>query len=361
MSQPEEFRQRLEQLLGQLSPERLVGFSGLALLCAASALALSPESSQPLITALAPWLGTVSQSVLAGLLQQLYQTLATQPRYDERERLTQLAQALEGEIVRDARLRVEIGDFLDELDAVTIAEQVLRGNPVIHGWLLMYIRRDVTRYQADFVIIHETLKTIEALLRAERVQQVRVPLQRPRRADHFTGREAELAQLLVKLQLGQVVTLCGPGGMGKTALATEALWTLAPGNAPPERFPDGILFHSFYNQPHAALALEAIARAYGEDPRPTPRDAAERVLAGRRALLVLDGAENADDLGAVLAIAGGCGMLVTTRRRRDAANCRQDVAPLETAEAVALLQAWGGARAADRAAAQRICSILGQS
>ena len=91
--------------------------------------------------------------------------------------------------------------------------------------------------------------------------------------------------------LCRVVTLCGPGGIGKSALAAEAVWQ-------PEvatRFPDGLIFHSFYNQPQAALAQESIARAFGQEPKPTPRDAARRVLAGKHALLLLDGAEDADD------------------------------------------------------------------
>ena len=45
------------------------------------------------------------------------------------------------------------------------------------------------------------------------------PLQRPPRATHFTGREADLARLLADLQPGRVVTLVGPGGVGNTALA----------------------------------------------------------------------------------------------------------------------------------------------
>ena len=49
------------------------------------------------------------------------------------------------------------------------------------------------------------------------------PLQRPPRAAHFTNRERELEQLLAALQPGRVVTLCGPGGIGKTALAAEAI------------------------------------------------------------------------------------------------------------------------------------------
>ncbi len=80
------------------------------------------------------------------------------------------------------------------------------------------------------------------------------PLQRPPRADHFTGRQAELAWLLDSLEPGRVVTLCGPGGMGKTALAAEAAWALAPADEPPGRFPDGVIFYSFYGRPDAALA-----------------------------------------------------------------------------------------------------------
>jgi tetratricopeptide (TPR) repeat protein len=185
------------------------------------------------------------------------------------------------------------------------------------------------------------------------------PLQRPPRAEHFTGREKELAQLLADLQPSHVITLCGPGGIGKTALAAEALWTLAPGDTPPDRFPDGLIFHSFYNQPQAALALEAIARAFGEEPKPTPRDAAQRVLANRQALLVLDGAEAADDLPAVLDIRGNCGVLVTSRQRKDATAERQDLTPLPLDKAISLLQAWGGNRATDQDAAHQICDLVG--
>lgn len=187
----------------------------------------------------------------------------------------------------------------------------------------------------------------------------RIPLQRPPRTEHFTDREKELARLLADLQPGRVVTLCGAGGIGKTALSAEAVWTLAPENEPPERFPDGIIFHNFYREPQAALALEAVARAYGEEPRPTPRDAALRALAGKQVLLILDGAEDADDLGAVLDVRGGCGVLVTSRARADAVAQRQDLEPLEADDAVDLLRTWGGDQTADDTAAARICELAG--
>ncbi|MDD2836518.1 MAG: tetratricopeptide repeat protein, partial [Methanothrix sp.] len=189
--------------------------------------------------------------------------------------------------------------------------------------------------------------------------KLRLPFQRPQRVPHFTGREAELASLLRDLQAGHAVTICGPGGMGKTALAAEAIWQLAPASNPPDRFPDGIVFHTFYHKPQAALALEEIARAYGEDPRQSPYEAAKRALAGRRALIVLDGAEACDDLQAVLTVTGSSGVLITTRRRSDAPEEPSDLLPLPEDKAVELLQSWGGSMAADEKISRSICNLLG--
>lgn len=189
--------------------------------------------------------------------------------------------------------------------------------------------------------------------------KIRLPFQRPPRVPHFTGREAELASLLQDLQPCRAVTICGPGGMGKTALAAEAIWQLAPGSDPPRMFPHGIIFHTFYHKPQAALALEVIARAYAEDPRQGPLDAAKRALAGRRALIVLDGAEACDDLQTVLSVTGSCGVLITTRRHSDAPDDFSDLPPLPEDKAIELLQAWGGSMAADARICRSICILLG--
>src|SRR5260370_19091504 len=121
-------------------------------------------------------------------------------------------------------------------------------------------------------------------------QKYAPPLQLPRRAEHFADRASERAWLLAHLHPGQIVTLCGPGGMGKTALVAELLWTLAPADRPPTAFPHGIVFHSFYGRPEAAVALEQLARSFDEDPLPTPTQAAQRALSSKQILLVLDGA-----------------------------------------------------------------------
>ncbi len=190
--------------------------------------------------------------------------------------------------------------------------------------------------------------------------KVRLPFQRPPRVPHFKGREAELAALLRDLQPGRAVTICGPGGMGKTALSAEAIWQLAPGSEPPQRFPDGIIFHTFYHRPQAALALEAFARAYDEDPRQSPLDAAKKALAGRRALIVLDGAEACDDMPTVLSVTGGSGVLITTRRHGDAPEDFKDLPPLPEDKAIELLQAWGKEMASDEGICRSICALLGR-
>jgi tetratricopeptide (TPR) repeat protein len=192
-------------------------------------------------------------------------------------------------------------------------------------------------------------------------QKYTPPLQLPRRAEHFQDRLAERAWLLAHLHPGQIVTLSGPGGMGKTALIAEILWTLAPGDRPPAAFPHGIIFHSFYGRPEVAVALEQLARTFGEDPLPTPAQAAQRALSGKQVLLVLDGAEEAENLEQVLAVCASCAVLVTSRRRSDAADpsLLLDLQRLPQDEAVAVVQAWQAQRQADEAVAARICQLVG--
>jgi tetratricopeptide (TPR) repeat protein len=188
-----------------------------------------------------------------------------------------------------------------------------------------------------------------------------IPLQRPARINHFAGREVELDHLLTSLQPGQVVALYGPGGVGKSALAAAAIWKIAPRNDPPPDFPDGIVYHNFYNQPRVDIALAKIARAFGQDPMPTAYDAAEGVLSDRQALLVLDGVEQADDLPGLLAIHGKCGVLITSRYPQDGVTIQQDVPPLPASHALDLLRTWSEAKSVDRAAGQRLCELLGRS
>jgi tetratricopeptide (TPR) repeat protein len=195
----------------------------------------------------------------------------------------------------------------------------------------------------------------------QQAQKYLTPLHRPRRAEHFQNRVTERSWLLTHLQPGQIVTLCGPGGMGKTALVAEILWTLAPFDSPPALFPHGLVFHSFYGQPETTVALEQLARTFGEDPLPTPKQAAQRALSGKHVLLVLDGAEEAENLEQVLAVCASCAVLVTSRRRSDAADpaLLLDLQRLPQDEAVAVVQAWQAQRQADNQVIEQIVQLVG--
>lgn len=186
------------------------------------------------------------------------------------------------------------------------------------------------------------------------------PLQRPPKVQHFVDRQAELNNLVDRLQPGQHVVLYGPGGVGKSTLAAEAIWQLAPDQAPPANFPDGIIYYNFYSRPQVALLWEHIVQMFDEEPWPTPKEAAEDILVNHRVLLVLDGVERADHFPELLTIRGECGLLMTSRHRLNGATERQLLEPLSLEEAVRLLHAWSQSQTFNKTALAAICELLGR-
>lgn len=179
------------------------------------------------------------------------------------------------------------------------------------------------------------------------------------RVTNFTGREDELYRLSRALVPSKIVTLFGPGGIGKSALASEAVWRMAPGDKPPILFPDGIIYYSFYDQSNAEDALTHIAISLNEDPLlPSPSAAARRALGGKRILLILDGTEEADNLQAVLRVCDGCGVLITTRSPLDRQGLVIEISSLPIQHAVSLLQDVAGVWAEDEQVAGEVCWML---
>src|SRR4029077_2239886 len=62
----------------------------------------------------------------------------------------------------------------------------------------------------------------------------KIRIQVPQEPNNFVGRERELTELCELLGVTRALTLCGPGGIGKTRLAQRLVFTVAGA------FPDGV-------------------------------------------------------------------------------------------------------------------------
>jgi tetratricopeptide (TPR) repeat protein len=170
----------------------------------------------------------------------------------------------------------------------------------------------------------------------------------PRDIASFTGREAELRQLIRPVlgagSSGGVVSIYAIGGMagiGKTALAVHAAHQLA------SQFPDGQVFlqlhgHTPGQQPVSPQdALASLLLIAGVPAAQIPPGLEARMalwrdhLAGRQLLLVLDDAAGHEQVAPLLPGTGGSLVLVTSRRHltalEDAQSISLDTLPAEQA------------------------------
>jgi len=131
----------------------------------------------------------------------------------------------------------------------------------------------------------------------------------------FVGREREVGGVVDLLRRADVrlVTLTGPGGVGKTRLALRVAGEAAAA------FPDGVWFEALAPVRAPTLVPAAIASALElpESGDLTPEERVRDFLAGRRALLVLDNLEHLLDAGrwlaALLTACPGLTVLATSR------------------------------------------------
>ncbi|MET8677214.1 BTAD domain-containing putative transcriptional regulator [Streptomyces sp. NPDC004647] len=199
------------------------------------------------------------------------------------------------------------------------------------------------------------------------------------------GRTEALARLSQFLSAARLVTLTGPGGVGKTRLAMAAAST-----AGADELPDGVWLVEFsgIRAGTAADLAQGVASALGirDDapsgllgtgaPSPSPAHRLAAVLRDRRALLVLDNCEHVVDAAAELAelllrTAPGLRILVTSQEPLGlAGEAVFLVEPLRTDDAVRLFTERAAASApgfsldpdasdpADHAAVAEICRRL---
>lgn len=144
----------------------------------------------------------------------------------------------------------------------------------------------------------------------------------------FIGRERETADVVALLTRDDVrlLTLTGPGGIGKTRLALGAAALLR------DRYPDGVWWISLAALRDPALVLETAAQALSAG-----GDLGRRI-ADRRMLLVFDNLEQvldaARDVAGLLTASAGLDLLVTSRAvLQVAAEHEYEVPPLAAHDA----------------------------
>jgi len=200
----------------------------------------------------------------------------------------------------------------------------------------------------------------------------------PRDIAAFTGRQAELAQLMGTLAIvaaaGGVVGVCaidGMAGIGKTTFAVHAAHRLTGS------FPDGQFFlplhaHTAGQRPvDPADALASLLLTAGVGAQQIPPGLEARAgrwrdfAAGKKILLLLDDAAGHEQVRPLLPGTAGSLVLVTSRRRLtaldDAAVISLDTLPVEEAATLlAWLAARPGIRAGDAAVRDitRLCGYL---
>jgi predicted ATPase len=137
------------------------------------------------------------------------------------------------------------------------------------------------------VLLTERFHTTDGAVAAEGRAR---PAPLPRPATGFLGRDADLAEITARLQRGDVrlLTLVGPGGIGKTRLAIETGRRLGP------EYPGGTFYVSLAALREPGLVADTVAAALAVATTDASRAVAAvaDAIGDRRTLLILDNFEH---------------------------------------------------------------------
>ena len=188
------------------------------------------------------------------------------------------------------------------------------------------VRAEASDYGVPLAASSEAARERLMVTSATAGAQERLPLQVPRRATSFVGRDLELSELgtLVTTGDARVVTLTGPGGVGKTRLALQ----LAHEQARLGGFAGGVGFVGLAPLRSSAALPAALLEALGAA-ADGPGDPLQRIagtIGERAVLLVCDGFERLmDGAGFLAALSVACPnlcLVVTSRERLHVADER---------------------------------------
>ena len=170
--------------------------------------------------------------------------------------------------------------------------------------------RDLSQPQRVFQLLHPDLPADFPPIRSLATDPNNLPLQ----LTPFLGREEQVAQVVALLSRGdvRVLTITGPGGVGKTRVALQAAADVL------EDFPDGVWFVDLSVLDDPTLVPSAIAGVFGvRDEGSGLTERLAGVVGGKRLLLVMDNFERvleaAPFITSLLARAPEAKVLVTSR------------------------------------------------
>lgn len=272
---------------------------------AASEAALAMYDRSILAGVEAPWLdakrGELAQRY-EGLLERLFRDAITAGETSRARRYAGLLVAhdpLREDMVRELmRLAADAGDRTGALRLYRDFERHVARE-------LDTVPADATRVLVEQI---QAERGMEAVIRRSNL---------PAPATSFVGRDAEVAELAAMVTGGtRLVTVLGPGGVGKSRLALETARSVAAA------FPEGSWLAELARIGEPRLVAGTIARAVdGVDlASADPVNALARVVAERRILLVVDNGEHVADalvdvLAELLARCPHLQVVVTSRER----------------------------------------------
>ncbi|MCH5645006.1 LuxR C-terminal-related transcriptional regulator [Gordonia sp. ABSL49_1] len=197
-------------------------------------------------------------------------------------------------------------------DADRRIREILLENP---GISIAEISRAL-QWERSRTLLSRKVNAVRAELPSPSARSDTVPTGLPQPTTSFVGRRNELRELRRLFGDHRLVSVVGPGGIGKTRLSVQAATEFR------RAFPDGVRFVEFAAVRNEGLLAQALCDCLALENRDThdrsAEDAALAHLRNRRMLLVFDNCEHvidgaADLVSRLMVEAAGVRVLVTSR------------------------------------------------